>query len=121
MLTQPTVPVLRTVTATSAELPTVMVVFDGSWFDQTYRGSEPAGIDRTFAWRGSADVLLITDGLDREGGAGIAERGHEYGTVTGRRRRVGVRPVRLRPHPQPRGTPDVRRPRRPDPARRRHP
>ena len=40
------------------DLPVVMVVFDGSWFDQNYRGSEPEGIDRTFAWRGSADVLL---------------------------------------------------------------
>ena len=40
------------------DLPVVMVVFDGSWFDQMYRGSEPEGIDRTFAWRGSADVLL---------------------------------------------------------------
>lgn len=39
-------------------LPVVMVVFDGSWFDETYRGSEPEGIDRTFAWRGNADVLL---------------------------------------------------------------
>lgn len=39
-------------------LPVVMVVFDGSWFDETYLGSEPAGIDRTFAWRGNADVLL---------------------------------------------------------------
>ena len=35
-----------------------MIVFDGSWFDQTYRGAEPEGIDRIFAWRGTADVLL---------------------------------------------------------------
>jgi CheY-like chemotaxis protein len=48
----------RQVKAAHAGLPVVMVVFDGSWFDQTYRGAEPAGIDRTFAWRGSADVLL---------------------------------------------------------------
>ncbi len=40
------------------DLPVVMVVFDGSWFDQTYRGTEPEGIDWTFAWRGSANVLL---------------------------------------------------------------
>ena len=40
------------------DLPVVMVVFDGSWFDETYRGSEPEGIYRTFAWRGNADVLL---------------------------------------------------------------
>jgi hypothetical protein len=48
----------RKVKAVHAGLPVVMVVFDGSWFDQTYRGAEPEGIDRTFAWRGSADVLL---------------------------------------------------------------
>jgi CheY-like chemotaxis protein len=48
----------RQVKAANAGLPVVMVVFDGSWFDQTYRGAEPQGIDRTFAWRGSADVLL---------------------------------------------------------------
>jgi hypothetical protein len=39
-------------------LPVVMVVFDGSWVDQAYHGLEPQGIDRTFAWRGSANVLL---------------------------------------------------------------
>ncbi len=48
----------RRVKAAHPDLPVVMVVFDGSWFDQTYRGSEPEGIDRTFAWRGTADVLL---------------------------------------------------------------
>lgn len=48
----------RRVKADRPNLPVVMVVFDGSWFDQTYRGAEPEGIDRTFAWRGSADVLL---------------------------------------------------------------
>jgi hypothetical protein len=48
----------RRVKATQAEMPVVMVVFDGSWFDQTYRGTEPDGIDWVFAWRGSADVLL---------------------------------------------------------------
>lgn len=48
----------RRVKAAQPGLPVVMVVFDGSWFDQTYRGAEPEGIDRTFAWRGSADVLL---------------------------------------------------------------
>jgi hypothetical protein len=48
----------REVKARHPGLPVVMVVFDGSWFDETYRGVEPEGIDRTFAWRGSADVLL---------------------------------------------------------------
>jgi DNA-binding NarL/FixJ family response regulator len=48
----------RSVKARRPGLPVVMVVFDGSWFDQTYRGAEPEGIDRTFAWRGNADVLL---------------------------------------------------------------
>ena len=48
----------RQVKAVRPGVPVVMVVFDGSWFDQTYRGAEPEGIDRTFAWRGSADVLL---------------------------------------------------------------
>jgi CheY-like chemotaxis protein len=48
----------RRVKAVHPNLPVVMVVFDGSWFDQTSRGTEPVGIDRVFAWRGSADVLL---------------------------------------------------------------
>ncbi len=48
----------RQVKAAYPDLPVVLVVFDGSWFDQNYRGTEPEGIDRTFAWRGSADVLL---------------------------------------------------------------
>ncbi len=48
----------RSVKAGHPNLPVVMVVFDGSWFDQTYRGAEPEGIDQVFAWRGSADVLL---------------------------------------------------------------
>ena len=48
----------RQVKAIYADVPVVMVVFDGSWFDQTYRGAEPEGIDWIFAWRGSADVLL---------------------------------------------------------------
>ena len=48
----------RRAKATQAGLPVVMVVFDGSWYDQTYRGAEPEGIDRIFAWRGSANVLL---------------------------------------------------------------
>jgi hypothetical protein len=39
-------------------LPVVMVVFDGRWFDQTYGGAEPKGIDWIFAWQGSANVLL---------------------------------------------------------------
>ncbi len=48
----------RKVKAARPGLPVFMVVFDGSGFDQTHRGVEPEGIDRTFAWRGSADVLL---------------------------------------------------------------
>ncbi|MCC6292156.1 MAG: hypothetical protein IT164_05870, partial [Bryobacterales bacterium] len=48
----------RKVKAAHPGLPVVMVVFDGSWYDQAYSGTEPGGIDRTFAWRGSADVLL---------------------------------------------------------------
>ena len=48
----------RRVKASQPELPVAMVVFDGSWFDQTYQGTEPEGIDWVFAWRGSADVLL---------------------------------------------------------------
>lgn len=48
----------RRVKAAQPDLPVVMVVFDGSWFDQAYHGTEPEGIDRTFAWRGSANVLL---------------------------------------------------------------
>lgn len=48
----------RQVKAARPGFPVVMVVFDGSWFDQTYRGTEPEGIDWVFAWRGSADVLL---------------------------------------------------------------
>lgn len=39
-------------------MPVVMIVFDESWFDESNRGSEPPGIDRTFAWHGNADVLL---------------------------------------------------------------
>lgn len=48
----------RRVKALQPDLPVVMVVFDGSWFDHAYQGSEPEGIDRIFAWRGSANVLL---------------------------------------------------------------
>lgn len=48
----------RRVKAVHPGLPVVMVVFDGSWFDLVYHGAEPEGIDRIFAWRGSADVLL---------------------------------------------------------------
>jgi CheY-like chemotaxis protein len=48
----------RKVKETYPGLPVVMVVFDGSWFDQTYQGAEPEGIDWTFAWQGSANVLL---------------------------------------------------------------
>jgi CheY-like chemotaxis protein len=48
----------RRVKALDAGVPVVRIVFDGSWFDETYRRAEPEGIDWTFAWRGSADVLL---------------------------------------------------------------
>lgn len=48
----------RRVKSASPGLPVVMVVFDGSWFDQAYHGGEPDGIDWIFAWRGSANVLL---------------------------------------------------------------
>jgi hypothetical protein len=48
----------RRVKAARPDLPVVMVVFDGSWFDQAYHGGEPEGIDWIFAWRGSANVLL---------------------------------------------------------------
>ena len=36
------------------DLPVVMLVFDGRWFSP----EAPRGVDRLFAWRGSADVLL---------------------------------------------------------------
>ncbi len=70
----------RKVKAFDAALPVVMVVFDGSWFDQTYRGAEPEGIDRTFAWRGSADVLLsimklVEDSQNVDRDLGIASIG----------------------------------------------
>ena len=70
----------RKVKAGHAGLPVVMVVFDGSWFDQTYRGAEPEGIDRTFAWRGSADVLLsimklVEDSQNVDRDLGIASIG----------------------------------------------
>lgn len=70
----------RQVKAAHPGLPVVMVVFDGSWFDQTYRGAEPEGIDRTFAWRGSADVLLsimklVEDSQNIDRDLGIASIG----------------------------------------------
>lgn len=70
----------RNVKAAHPGIPVVMVVFDGSWFDQTYRGSEPEGIDRTFAWRGSADVLLsimklVEDSQNVDRDLGIASIG----------------------------------------------
>ena len=70
----------RKVKAAHPGLPVVMVVFDGSWFDQTYGGAEPAGIDRTFAWRGSADVLLsimklVEDSQNIDRDLGIASVG----------------------------------------------
>ncbi len=70
----------RKVKAAQAGLPVFMVVFDGSWFDQTYRGAEPEGIDRIFAWRGSADVLLsimklVEDSQNIDRDLGIASIG----------------------------------------------
>jgi hypothetical protein len=70
----------RKVKAVQAGLPVVMVVFDGSWFDQTYRGGEPEGIDRIFAWRGSANVLLsimklVEDSQNVDHDLGIASIG----------------------------------------------
>lgn len=62
------------------DLPVVMVVFDGSWFDQAYHGAEPPGIDRIFAWRGSANVLLsimklVEDSLNIDHDLAIASIG----------------------------------------------
>ncbi|RPI11027.1 MAG: response regulator, partial [Acidobacteriales bacterium] len=70
----------RKVKAAQAGLPVFMVVFDGSWFDETYRGAEPEGIDRIFAWRGSADVLLsimklVEDSQNIDRDLGIASIG----------------------------------------------
>jgi CheY-like chemotaxis protein len=70
----------RQVKAAHPDLPVVMVVFDGSWFDLTYRGAEPAGIDRIFAWRGSAEVLLsimklVEDSQNIDRDLGIASIG----------------------------------------------
>ena len=70
----------RQVKAAQAGLPVVMVVFDGSWFDETYRGTEPEGIDRIFAWRGSAGVLLsimklVEDSQNVDRDLGIASIG----------------------------------------------
>jgi hypothetical protein len=70
----------RKVKAVQAGLPVVMVVFDGSWFDQSYRGGEPEGIDRIFAWRGSANVLLsimklVEDSQNVDRDLGIASIG----------------------------------------------
>ena len=48
----------RKVKSLQPGVPVVMVVFDGSWFSQNFAGHEPDGVDRVFAWRGSADVLL---------------------------------------------------------------
>ena len=70
----------RKVKAANPALPVIMVVFDGSWFDQTYLEAEPEGIDRIFAWRGSADVLLsimklVEDGQNVDRDLGIASIG----------------------------------------------
>jgi hypothetical protein len=59
----------RQVKRSHEKLPVVMVVFDGGWFDQSFVGAEPEGIDWTFAWRGSANLLLsimklVEDGLN---------------------------------------------------------
>lgn len=39
-------------------VPVVMLVFDGRWFDVTYAGQEPENIDWIVAWRGNAQVIL---------------------------------------------------------------
>ncbi|MCC6340800.1 MAG: histidine kinase [Bryobacterales bacterium] len=70
----------RKVKETRPGLPVVMLVFDGSWFDQAYHGAEPPGIDRTFAWRGSANVLLsitklVEDSLNVDRDLSIASIG----------------------------------------------
>lgn len=70
----------RRVKSLQPDLPVVMVVFDGSWFDQAYHGVEPEGIDRTFAWRGSANVLLsimklVEDSLNIDRDLSIASIG----------------------------------------------
>jgi CheY-like chemotaxis protein len=70
----------RKAKAVQPDLPVVMVVFDGSWYDQNYRGAEPEGIDRIFAWRGSANVLLsimklVEDGQNIDRDLGIASIG----------------------------------------------
>jgi hypothetical protein len=39
-------------------LPVVMVLFDGGWVDGPCAGDQPRGVDWTFAWRGSANLLL---------------------------------------------------------------
>ncbi len=61
----------RRVKAERPQQPIVLIVFDGRWFDETYAGVEPAGIDWTFAWRGNANVLLsiiklVEDSLNLE-------------------------------------------------------
>jgi hypothetical protein len=48
----------RRLRAAHPSLPVVLIVFDGRWFDRTFGGSEPPGIDWIFAWQGSANVLL---------------------------------------------------------------
>jgi CheY-like chemotaxis protein len=70
----------RKAKAAQPSLPVVMVVFDGSWYDQAFHGAEPEGIDRIFAWRGSANVLLsitklVEDSLNVERDLSIASIG----------------------------------------------
>jgi hypothetical protein len=70
----------RKVKAAQPGLPVVMVIFDGSWFDPACRGAEPEGIDRIFAWRGSANVLLsimklVEDSQNIDRDLGIASIG----------------------------------------------
>ncbi|MDH7568574.1 MAG: response regulator [Armatimonadota bacterium] len=48
----------KEVRARHPDVPTVMLVFDGRWFDRTYGGTDTQGIDWFFAWRGTAGVLL---------------------------------------------------------------
>ncbi len=70
----------RRVKAEHPGQPIVLIVFDGRWFDETYAGVEPAGIDWTFAWRGSANVLLsiiklVEDSLNLETDLALANVG----------------------------------------------
>jgi CheY-like chemotaxis protein len=70
----------RQVKAVRPGVPVVMLAFDASWLNQAHRGVEPEGVDHTFAWRGSADVLLsimklVEDSQNIDRDLGIASIG----------------------------------------------